>query len=73
MLKNNNRILRSNGFEETTPQYLNDSTYQNRVQLTYRAYATTAAAKVGGWSIHDAIDNLKKVEALVAEEFGYTS
>ena len=71
----NKRILRANGFDESTPHYLNDSTYQNRVQLVYRAYAITSAARVGfgGWGIHDATDNLKKVEAIVAEEFGYTS
>lgn len=75
MGKISNQILKKNGFEDVTPHYLNDSTYQNRVELVYKAYAITSAAKdgFGGWSIHNATDNLKKVEAVVAEEFGYTS
>jgi len=73
--KISNQILRKNGFEDSTPHYLNDSTYQKRVELVYNAYAATSAAKdgFGGWSIHTATDNLKEIEAVVAEEFGYIS
>ena len=69
----NQRILRSNGFDESTPQYLSDQTYQNRLMLVYLGLALTNLANGSGWSVFDAIAHLEKIEAIVAEEFGYTS
>lgn len=71
----NKRILRANGFDESIPHYLNDSIYQKRLMLVYLGLAINNAARGGfsSWSIFDAIEQLEKIEAIVAEEFGYTS